>query len=121
MITEVEHMHRSLDAFVMAVVMLSGTAVASAADEFLADRHQKMGATCESCHGKSTPTKDVAIDSCLKCHEGSYAKLSEKIDNGDIPFHGSHVGEVKCTECHQGHKSSGLMCNQCHEFDVKVP
>ena len=105
-------------AAVMTAMLFSMTAQAA---DFLADRHQALGSTCESCHGKAAPTPEVSIETCLKCHEGSYAKLSEKIDTGDIPFHASHVGEAKCTECHQGHKSPMLLCNQCHEFEVKVP
>ncbi|WP_165657647.1 cytochrome c3 family protein, partial [Sutterella wadsworthensis] len=35
--------------------------------------------------------------------------------------HYSHLGDVNCTDCHKGHKKSELMCNSCHQFDLKVP
>lgn len=114
-------MNRMTAALAVLTLAVTASSTALSAQGFLADRHQAVGATCESCHGKAAPTSDVAIETCLKCHEGSYGKLSEKVDTGDIAFHASHVGEAKCTECHQGHKAPILLCNQCHEFDVKVP
>lgn len=114
-------MGKMMIAWVWLATTLTFASTVSAADAYLADRHAAAGVTCESCHGKGTPSKDVKMQTCLGCHEGSYAKLSEKVDTGDIPFHASHVGDPECTDCHQGHQESRLLCDQCHEFGVKVP
>ena len=99
-------------------VFVSATAVAG--EKFLADRHVERGVNCQSCHGQSAPAK-VPMQTCLGCHGGSYAKLASRTEDRDMNFHASHIDEVNCSECHQGHRQSQLVCNQCHEFKVKVP
>ena len=106
--------------FLAAVCACIGAATASAAD-FLADRHAAKSIACASCHGSGQPTSDIPIERCLKCHGGSYAALAAKTDQGDINYHDTHIGEANCSECHHGHKASELVCDQCHEFKVKVP
>ena len=64
---------------------------------------------------------NVTPQNCLKCHGGSYEKLAEQTAGGDINYHNTHLGPIACTECHQGHKPPKLVCDQCHEFSVKVP
>ncbi len=112
-----------LTAFIAAVsaaTFLAGTACAAESGKFLADRHAAGGVKCESCH-KAGPKEAPKKEDCLACHGGSYKALAEKTDKGDINYHATHVGEPECTQCHQGHKPPRLLCDQCHEFQVKVP
>ena len=109
-----------------ATALLAGVFLASpvlAADQhFLADRHVAKGVKCESCHNPgAASSKNVTPQNCLKCHGGSYEKLAEQTAGGDINYHNTHLGPIACTECHQGHKPPKLVCDQCHEFSVKVP
>ena len=95
--------------------------VASEVPKYLADRHTGKQIPCEACHGKGAPNGQIQMDNCLRCHEGSYEKLAAKTDGGDINYHSTHMGEINCIECHQGHHPSRLVCDQCHEFKAKVP
>jgi fumarate reductase flavoprotein subunit len=96
------------------------SAQAFAADAFLADRHQAKSVACDACHADG-PGKKVSMETCLKCHGGSYKKLAASTAKGNINFHDTHVGEANCTDCHQGHKKPRLVCDECHEFKVRVP
>ena len=98
-------------AVLAAMIAMNSTATAS---ECLADRHATRGVACTQCH-KTQPPKNVPAKDCLACH-GSYKVLAAKTDNLDINPHDSHMGDVECTECHQGHKKPRLVCDQCHEF-----
>lgn len=88
----------------------------------LADRHVQRGIKCEKCHAQGMKNL-VTQQDCLICHGGSYEKLAEKTADSDINPHATHMGEVACTDCHQGHKAPRLVCDQCHEFKdmLKVP
>lgn len=96
---------------------------AAAADSFLADRHAARSVPCTGCHTAMPPTADnTSPDLCIKCHGGSYGALVKRTEGrGDINYHDTHIGEAACRECHHGHRSSDLICNQCHEFKAKVP
>lgn len=96
---------------------------AFAAEEVLAQRHIGRGSTCHSCHTTTPPSNDVKLETCLKCHGPSYADLAKKTEDLDINPHATHLGEVSCMQCHQGHKPPRLVCVQCHEFGdmFKVP
>ena len=100
--------------------LLLSVSAGAAEQKFLADRHAARGVACESCH---TAGKDKAPDtnSCLKCHGGSYKALAKTTENLDVNPHDSHLGEVACDKCHSGHKKPRLVCDQCHEFSMKVP
>lgn len=114
-------LRKTLAATAAALVAAALTLPAFAADQtFLADRHVAKGLKCESCHG--TGAKDaVSKETCLKCHGGSYAALAKTTDGGDINPHETHLGEPECNQCHSGHKKPRLICDQCHEFDMRVP
>ena len=94
---------------VAALSMLSGAAFAQ--DKFLAERHVERGAACASCHQETPPSKAVPADKCLSCH-GDYAKPNP---------HYTHMLDQPCAECHKAHKPSVNMCQECHQFDFKVP
>lgn len=103
-----------------ALVCLTASFSAAAAPA-LADRHVTRGAKCESCHPSAPPkASDVTDAQCFVCH-GDYAKVAARTEKKDINPHESHQGEVPCMRCHSGHKQSRMFCNDCHEFNVKVP
>ena len=108
---------KALAACALAAVCASTFA---AEQPMLADRHVARGSTCKSCHPSGTPGP-VDIKTCLGCHGGSYAKLAERTDEADINPHDTHIGEADCSQCHSGHKKPQLVCDQCHEFQMRVP
>lgn len=98
---------------------LSAVATADAAPN-LADRHIARGMQCTSCHTEMPP-KAVPTSQCLSCH-GSYEKLADATDKGDINPHESHLGDIDCDRCHKGHGQPVLACAQCHQFkNITVP
>ncbi len=105
----------------LSAALLSLPLLADAAALQLADRHSANNIPCTACHAAGLPKAATAYSNCLNCHGGSYEKLAERTDNGDINFHATHLGEPGCGECHRGHKPSVLVCEQCHEFKVAVP
>lgn len=104
-------------ALAAAAVSLS---VAAADQPMMAERHGQRGVTCQSCHegGKPGP---VSMTKCLTCHGGKYETLAKRTDKGDINPHDTHLGEAECAQCHSGHKRPQLVCDQCHEFKMRVP
>ncbi len=64
------------------------------------------------------------IEYCLRpeCHEGigSLADLKESTSDLKRNPHESHNGDQNCTNCHQIHEQSMMMCTQCHA-DAEVP
>jgi len=87
---------------------------------FLADKHKDSGTDCSDCHKGSPPKQDVPITVCLGCH-GDYGKVAAKTNQLDPNPHDSHLGEIECGKCHHAHKASVNFCNECHQFDMKVP
>ena len=63
---------------------------------------------------------DVPADKCLSCH-GDYAKLKELTKDAKPNPHYTHMLDQPCAECHKAHKPSVNMCQECHQFDFKVP
>lgn len=105
----------------LAAAIFSLTHGAVAAD-FLADRHAKVGVTCESCHGPDQKNLEMpTLDTCTGCH--NLAALTEKTaklkpTNPHISPH--YQDQLDCTNCHMGHAEGVNFCNQCHQFDFKV-
>jgi DnaJ-class molecular chaperone len=86
----------------------------------LADTHNANGNTCEDCHGDG-PKKPVPMQKCLSCHK-SYAKVATRTQDLDPNPHDSHLIDLACTKCHQGHKPQVNYCQTCHadmEFKKK--
>ncbi len=111
----------------MAFLWFSGASVfspscpTSAAEGlFLAEKHKNRGTDCSGCHMESPPKQDVPRAVCLGCH-GDYPKVADKTNKLDPNPHDSHLGEVDCGKCHHAHKASANFCNECHQFDMKVP
>lgn len=95
---------------------------ASAADNFLADRHKAKGLSCQMCHGQDmknpqTPT----IETCTTCHQkDALVKKTAKVKPTN-PHVSPHYGQdLECTNCHMGHMKPENFCDQCHQFDFKV-
>ncbi len=92
-----------------------------AADKPLADRHFNYGAQCATCHATKMPATGTRVknETCLACH-GSYEKLAEKNKNEEPNPHRTHLGNVRCSDCHSGHGTPRLVCNDCPKFNLKT-
>lgn len=114
-------MRNTMLAALAAIALLGSSAVFSADAPALADRHAKMRVKCEQCHAVKTPAAGTRPknEACLACHQ-SYEALAAKTAKLDPNPHKSHLGNVRCADCHSGHAQSRLMCNDCHKFDLKV-
>lgn len=90
-----------------------------AQSSYLAARHgEKHRLTCGSCHLKQLiPDDNEALINrqCIACH-GTGAQVAAKVKskNPHIDPHKSHLGEIACTACHQGHQPSKVYCLGCH-------
>ena len=95
-------------------------AAPGAGQGFLIDKHMAKGVDCAKCHTENTATPPT-MATCLSCHGGTYAKLATMTEK-DMPNpHLSHRGDVPCAECHNVHKASVTLCNQCHTYDMVTP
>lgn len=106
---------------IASLVLSLGVAFASmTASAAVADYHMKYGVKCEACHNTSQPKAGakVSAEQCLKCHK-SYKALAEQTKNLQPNPHHTHLGNVRCSDCHSGHGQSKLVCNECHKFDLK--
>ncbi len=99
---------------------LNHFAIAQEVKTALAERHAARNIQCAACHQEMPPKPFVPQSKCLQCH-GSYSALAEKTTNLEINPHKSHMGKPECVKCHKGHKPGQLVCNECHQFEVKVP
>lgn len=83
--------------------------------------HNHYEITCENCHGKIEDDQSIVVpkdDICMKCHEGSYEKLADKLQSIDQwktynPHNSAHEREV-CITCHHSHGAFELTCIACH-------
>lgn len=91
--------------------------------DFLADRHAKMGLSCESCHGTGDAKIDQpGIDQCTVCHDTQKLVETTKHVKPKNPHTSPHYQDrLDCVNCHYGHEKSENFCAQCHKFDFKVP
>ena len=103
---------------------------ATAASAGVADHHTKMGLDCKSCHGPDGKG-EVTTQTCTGCHqvdalvaqqvvEGHLHAVDRRTGKG-IHFSPPYGNELDCASCHMGHSDSENFCNQCHQFDFKVP
>lgn len=97
-------MNKSLLASVL-LAQCFAVATSAVADNTLADRHAQTGLKCVQCHVEKVPSKAPKMETCLKCHGGSYEELgkasAEKMPNP----HYTHVGDKECAVCHKGHRA----------------
>lgn len=105
------------------VLLFSGLALATSvvAADNLADRHAQDGLECTHCHVEKVRSKAPKMDTCLKCHGGSYEQFGRASAEKKPNPHYTHVGDKECTVCHKGHKEPEFFCNDCHKFRVQMP
>ena len=113
-------MKQALLASLLLAAGFASTTSAVAAD-YLADRHLQRGLTCAQCHGEAAPSKAPSMDHCLNCHGGSYEALARTTADKKPNPHYTHIGDKECAVCHKGHQASVLLCNNCHQFTMRVP
>ena len=110
-------MFRKIFCFSAAIATLwTGIAIAQEESAFTADRHKKLGISCEACHGEAQPKTDASGQACLPCHKSMEA-VAEKTKDFERNPHQNHVTEssdLECTECHHGHKADTPLCHRCH-------
>ena len=95
----------------------------ASADDFLADRHGKIGIKCEQCHGIDAKNPEMpTIDTCIKCHPTNTLVDKTKDVKPKNPHTSPHYQDkLDCVNCHLGHEKSEDFCAQCHNFGFKVP
>jgi nitrate/TMAO reductase-like tetraheme cytochrome c subunit len=110
-------------AFLASVLLVWGFALATiaVAGNHLADRHAQNGVECAGCHVEKVPSKAPKMDTCLKCHGGSYEELAKAPAEKKPNPHYTHVGDKECIVCNKGHKAPEFFCNDCHKFKVQMP
>jgi len=106
----------------IAVFALSFSTASAVQKKQLVEKHSDAGVQCIDCHAAwkdaSAPAK---VDACLGCHDG-YEWMAEKTKNLQPNPHASHLGNVKCTECHKVHAvPSQILCDKCHNFGQVLP
>jgi fumarate reductase flavoprotein subunit len=110
---------------VLATVLLFAAlnvCIAEAAQkELLVQKHAETGVQCADCHSWEQDFAPVKIEACLGCHDG-YAGMAELTKDVFPNPHGSHLGNVKCTECHKVHTvATETTCDKCHNWGLKLP
>jgi fumarate reductase flavoprotein subunit len=115
-------------AIVTCWVLLSGMAGRAEDTHELRGKHLAAELKCKDCHGTDVPDRRAPASRCKECHEGEIEIASKQLPlrgkTGkivEVNVHASHQGELRCTLCHRVHSPSVLYCNDCHEYDVKVP
>ncbi len=103
----------------LCIALLAAAGPAATADG-LADRHIARGLSCQQCHEQSPPPEPVKSKQCESCH-GDNDAMAEQTKNVKPNPHFTHLGDVACLECHQGHQPSKLICDSCHKLRLKVP
>ncbi len=87
--------------------------------------HQKVhqnGTNCQLCHGVMDPVTAPDTRNCANCHgtPEDVAKRSAKLEPN--PHDSPHwETELPCDACHKEHSKSVSYCQNCHQFDHKVP
>ncbi len=101
----------------------------------LANKHEKGGVNCHSCHTPSisqqvsegvkyvtgnfeSPLKkrEFPNEFCTRCHD--MKKVKGKTNFAESNPHDSHISnKTACNECHSVHQQSTVVCGKCHSFD----
>jgi hypothetical protein len=84
--------------------------------------HQLDNVTCKSCHANVRKPEAPPSTQCLTCHSGDAIFAATSNIKPRNPHGSPHYGkESDCNLCHHQHKKSENFCNECHQFDFKVP
>lgn len=103
--------------------VLGLTSLAAHAGEALADRHVKLGMTCQSCHGPDLKNPQApTMETCTGCHDVAGLVAKTKDVKPTNPHKSPHYGDtLECANCHLMHAESENFCDSCHQFGFKVP
>lgn len=114
-------MKTNLAALALALCFGAALSTNAAAGDFTADFHTGHSMQCAACHVNGSPKAGDTVKKqvCQGCH--SYETLARQTARVEPNPHYSHLGDVNCTDCHKGHRKSVNMCNDCHQFGLKVP
>lgn len=83
--------------------------------------HALAGQDCASCHGTEKPAA-VPTAKCASCHDLDKLVARTSTVKPKNPHTSPHYGkELDCDNCHVQHGKSLNFCNDCHEFDFRVP
>jgi hypothetical protein len=90
----------------------------------LANIHHQKQMSCGTCHGTDLIPDANATPinaQCRTCHGGfEQVALTHKGPSWLNP-HASHLGNIACTACHNGHQESKAYCLNCHtNFDMPM-
>ncbi|WP_372930847.1 cytochrome c3 family protein [Shewanella putrefaciens] len=110
-------MHKKLKLTLLTTAVLCFANIAVA--KTIKPHHKEADLSCNSCH-VSKPFESVPMEQCLACHELPQKKedYHGAPDKHDSPHYGT---KLECENCHAEHEASENYCNNCHEFDFKVP
>lgn len=110
-------MHKKLKLTLLTTAVLCFANIAVA--KTIKPHHKEADLSCNSCH-VSKPFESVPMEQCLACHELPQKKedYHGAPDKHDSPHYGT---KLECENCHAEHETSENYCNNCHEFDFKVP
>lgn len=115
-------MKKTMTAVFTAALLAAAVSTVTAAP-MLADRHVAKGVQCTVCHGpdKANPQEPTTA-TCTACHNVKALVAKTKNVKPVNPHVSPHYQDsLDCTNCHLGHQPSENFCNQCHQFDFKVP
>lgn len=108
--------------------------------DHLDNLHNQANVGCKECHKASfsemagelvtyisgdyqVPMRETELsnETCLSCHL-SYENVREKTsDLVPNPHDSPHDPNLACTTCHNSHRESELLCDQCHQFELTLP
>ncbi len=82
--------------------------------------HATAAVSCKDCHGQDNPDSRAPMSNCFACHE-SYEAVAKRTESMHHNPHKSHLGNVRCDNCHKPHGNDIMYCNECHAFtDMKM-
>ncbi len=98
-------------------------AVTAAQAAALADKHIAKGLQCAVCHGPDQKNlQEPTTETCTACHNvKALVAKTKNVKPANPHFSPHYQDQLDCTNCHMGHQESENFCNQCHQFNFKVP
>lgn len=113
-------MHKPVLVFMVGACLCSQSVFAS---NFGADRHAKLGVSCVVCHGPDEKNPKLpGIEECEQCHNVKALVEKTKHVKPKNPHTSPHYQDrLDCNNCHMMHEPPQNFCQQCHNFDYKVP
>lgn len=103
--------------------ILTFCGTAASAEHFGADRHAAAGVKCSACHGSDAANpKMPTIETCMQCHDlKKLVAKTESVKPTNPHFSPHYQDQLDCTNCHLQHGPTENYCDQCHQFNFKVP